>query len=48
MVPGDLLDYWESYSVSADDVESSVIDPLYNKRDGAIRYFLQDPGGKSF
>ena len=37
MVPGDLLDYLESYSVSADEVEYSVVDPLYNKRDGIVR-----------
>ena len=37
MVPGDLLDYWESYSMSADEVEYSVVDPLYNKRNGIIR-----------
>jgi len=37
MVPGVLLDYWESYSMSADEIEYSVIIPLYNKRNGIVR-----------
>ena len=37
MVPGDLLDCWESYFMSADEVEYSVIIPLYNKRNGIVR-----------